>query len=82
MVNPLLLLYFCLCQGCIWAVKNPPASAGGVSLISGSGRSPGGGNSNSLQYSCQGNSMNREAGKAIVHGVAKGVGHDLVTKQQ
>ena len=36
-------------------VKNPPASAGdirGVGLIPGSGRSPGEGNGNPLQYSC------------------------------
>ena len=36
-------------------VKNPPASAGdarGTSLISGSRRSPGGGNGNPLQDSC------------------------------
>ena len=33
------------------AVKNPPASAGDASLIPGSGRSPGEGNGNPLQYS-------------------------------
>ena len=36
-------------------VKNPPANEGDirdVSLIPGSGRSPGGGNGNPLQYSC------------------------------
>ena len=36
-------------------VKTPPASAGDirdVSSIPGSGRSPGGGNGNSLQFSC------------------------------
>ena len=31
-------------------VKNPPADAGDVGLISGSGRSPGEGNGNPLQY--------------------------------
>ena len=36
-------------------VKNPPASAGDMDLISGLGRSPGGGNGNPLQYSCLGN---------------------------
>ena len=35
------------------------------------GRSPGEGNSNPLQYSCLKKSMDREAWKAIVHGVAK-----------
>ena len=33
-------------------VKNPPAKVGDVGLIPGSGRSPGGGNGNPLQYSC------------------------------
>ena len=36
----------------------------------GSGRSPGVGN-NQLQYSCLGNSMDRGARQATVHGVAK-----------
>ena len=33
-------------------VKKPPASAGDAGLIPESGRCPGGGNGNSLQYSC------------------------------
>ena len=33
-------------------VKNPPANAGDVGSTPGLGRSPGGGNSNPLQYSC------------------------------
>ena len=53
-------------------VKNPPANAGDVDLIPGSGRSPGEGNGNLLQYSCLGNSMDREAWRATVQGVAKG----------
>ena len=39
--------------------------------IAGSGWSPGVGNGNPLQYSCLGNSMDRGAWRAIVHGVAK-----------
>ena len=35
-------------------VKNLPANAGDVGLIPGSGRSPGVGNGNPLQYSCRG----------------------------
>ena len=62
-------------------VKNLPANAGDVGLISGLGRSPGEGNSNPLQYSCLENSMDREAWWATVHGVTK-VRHNLVTKQQ
>ena len=40
-------------------VKNLPANAGDVGLISGLGRSPGEGNGNPLQYSCMGNPMDR-----------------------
>ena len=49
--------------------------------ISGSGRSPGEGNGNPLQYSCLGNPMNRRAWQATVCGDAR-VRHDLATKQQ
>ena len=55
-------------------VKNPPASAGDrgdAGSILGSGRSPGVGNGNLLQYSCLENSMDRGAQWAIVHRVAK-----------
>ena len=55
-------------------VKNPPASAGDikdVGLIPGSGRSPGGGHGNSLQYSCLENPMDRGAWQATIHGVTK-----------
>ena len=40
-------------------------------LIPGSGRSPGGGHGNPLQYSCLENPMDREAWWAVVHGVIK-----------
>ena len=53
-------------------VKNLPANAGDIrdaGLIPGSGRSPGEGNGNLLQYSCLGNLMDR--GGATVYGVAK-----------
>ena len=36
-----------------------------------SGRSPGGGHGNQLQYSCLENPMDRGAWRATVHGVAK-----------
>ena len=39
--------------------------------IPGSGRSPGGGHGNPLQYSCLENPMDRGAWWAIEHGVAK-----------
>ena len=49
--------------------KNPLGNIGDEGLIPGSGRSPGGGNGNSLQYSCLENSVYRGAWQAIVHGV-------------
>ena len=52
-------------------VKNLPASAGDTGSIPGSGRSPGEGNGNLLQYSCLENPMERGAQRAAVHGVAK-----------
>ena len=41
--------------------KNPPANAGDIGLIPGSGRYPGEGNGNPLWYSCLGNHVDREA---------------------
>ena len=49
-------------------VKNLPASAGDVGLILGSGRSPGGGNGNPLQYSWLENYVDRGAWWTMVHG--------------
>ena len=51
--------------------KETTYNAGDPGLITESGRSPGGGNGNPLQYSCLGNSMDREAWRATVHGVTK-----------
>ena len=59
--------------------KNPPAKAGNTGSIPGLGRSPGGGYGNPLQYSCPGNSMDREAWRATVRGVAR-ESQDLMTK--
>ena len=55
-------------------VKNLPAYAGDirdVCSIPGLRRSPGGGNGNPLQYSCQENPMHRGAWPATVYRVAK-----------
>ena len=54
----------------VLVVKNPPANA--VDLrdagsIPGLGRSPGGGHSYPLQYSCPENPMDRGAWRPIVH---------------
>ena len=56
-------------------VKNPPANAGDTGSFLGSGRSPGGGSGNPLQYSCLGNPMDRGAWWAAVNEVIT-VGHD------
>ena len=55
-------------------VKNLPVNAGDtrdMSLIPGSGRSPGGENGNPLQYSCLENSMDRGTWQVTVPGVTK-----------
>ena len=52
-------------------VRNPPANVGDVVSVPGSGRSPGEGNGNPLQYSCLGNLMNSGAWRATVHGIRK-----------
>ena len=55
-------------------VKTLPANAGNrgdVCSIPGSGRSPGGGHGNPLQYSCLENSMDTGAWQVAVHGVAE-----------
>ena len=55
-------------------VKNSTVNAGDTrrhSSIPGSGRSPGGGNGNPLQYFCLGNPMDRGALWATVHAVAE-----------
>ena len=55
-------------------VKNPPANAGDTGdagSIPGSGRSPGLGHGNPLQYSCLENLMDRGGWWATVHRVAK-----------
>ena len=52
-------------------VTAPVCNAGDLGLIPGSGRFPGEGNGNPLQYSCLENTMDRGAWLATVHGVAK-----------
>ena len=51
--------------------KESACNAGDAGLIPGSGRSPGGGNGNPLQYSCLENPMDKGAWWGTVHGVAK-----------
>ena len=53
------------------AAKNPPARAGDMALISGSGRALGEGNGNPLQYFCPENPMDGGAWWVTVHGLAK-----------
>ena len=59
---------------CCSRIKTVPANAGEIretGSIPGSGRSPGGGNGNPLQYSCLQNPMDSGAWRAIVHRFAK-----------
>ena len=58
--------------------KESTCNVGDMGSIPGSGRSPGEGNNNQLQYSCLENPMDSGAWQSIVHGVAR-VRHDLVT---
>ena len=75
-MNNLVHMSFCTCTDIHdfpagAAVKNPPANAQearDTGLIPGSGRSPGEGNGNPLQYSCLENPMDRGAWQAAVHG--------------
>ena len=58
----------------VLGIKKPPANAGDIrdiNSIPGSGRFPGGGYGNPLQYSCLENPKDREARWATVHRVMK-----------
>ena len=59
--------------------KSSACNAGDPGSIPGSGRCPGKGNGNPLQYSCLENPIDRGAWQATVHRTAR-VGHDLGTK--
>ena len=52
-------------------INNPPANAGDLGSVSGSGRSPGGGNGKLLQSSCLADSTDRGAWWTTVHRAAK-----------
>ena len=69
----------------VLVVKNPPANAGGireVGSVSGWGRSPGGGNGNSLQYSCLENPMDSGAWWAIVIGSQRWIWLKQISTQE
>ena len=73
------MILFLYLYPCCWGfsggsvVKNPPANAGD-GFIPGSERARGEENGKRLQYPCLGNSMDRGAWWATVHGVAKQLG--------
>ena len=76
--NPKKYIYIYICTHVGFqaapVVKNLPANAGDTrdsNSIPGSGRSPGGGHGNSLQYSCLENPMDRGVWWATVHSIAK-----------
>ena len=51
--------------------KESACNVGDLGSVPGSGRSPGEGNGNPLQYSCLGNLMDWGAWRAAVHGVTQ-----------
>ena len=51
--------------------KEPAYNAGDVASVLGSGRSPGEGNGNPLQYSCLENPMEKGTWQATFHGLSK-----------
>ena len=69
--------FFCVVVVVIWGhlggsvLKNVPANAGEAGSIPGLRTSLGEGNGNPLQYSSLGNTMDRRAWWATVHGIAK-----------
>ena len=68
-LSVVLIIYWVVPGGSV--VKNPPVNAGNPASIPGSGRSPGEGNGNPLQYSCLENPMDRGAWWATVLGIAE-----------
>ena len=65
------IIAFCWASEVALVVKNPPAKTGDIrdaASFPGSGRSPGGGRGNPLQYSCLENPWTEEPGK-LVRGV-------------
>ena len=76
----MLPIYICLYPYQLpwWLSSKESAHQADLSLTPWSGRSPGEGNGNPLQYSGLGNPLDRGAWWATVHGVAKR--HDLATE--
>ena len=71
-INPYIFSYIFLFAFLVaQMVKSLTANAGDMGSIPGSGRSPGEGNGNPLQYSCLENPMDEGVWQATVHGVAK-----------
>ena len=74
---PVLAEKYWLCQGLPWWLSGKESTcnagdvAGAVGLIPGSGRSPGGGKWQPLQYYCLENPMDGGAWTATVHRVTK-----------
>ena len=73
------MMYVCVCVLPQWLSGKESAcstgATGDVGSIPGSGRSPGGGHGNPLQYFCLENPMDRIAWRATVYKVTK-IGHD------
>ena len=64
-------MYFFIWASLWLSSKESTCNIGDVGSVPGSGRSPGEGNGNPVQYSCLENPMDRGAWRGTVHGVAK-----------
>ena len=79
MAYHLVVSTMCFPGGSVIKNQSKVSNTGDTGSIPGSGRAPGEGSDNLLQYSCLGNPMDRRAWRATIHGVANRVGHDLAT---
>ena len=64
-------MWTCVNWGAVASLVAQRLNVGDLGSVPGSGRSPGEGNGNPLQYSCLENPMDRGAWWATAHGVAK-----------
>ena len=74
MYKPYIYIYIYIASQVVLVIKNSPANEGDMrdaGLISGLGRSPGGGHGNPFRYSCLENPKDRGAWRIAVHRVAQ-----------
>ena len=77
--NKTILVWFSRAARVVLVVKNRPANAGDSGSVPGSGRSPGEGNGNPLQYSCLENPKDR--GHSFPYGKLQSIGSHRVAHE-